>query len=72
VWALLSLGYSGLFMSDDYQAFEAWWNSDDSPRRHMSATAQHFCKPFMRQAFNAGKTNWRPRQAKEQRERFTL
>jgi len=59
-------------MSDENQDFEAWWNSAESPARHMTETAAHFCKPFMRAAFNAGKTNRQPRVKREKAARFSL
>jgi hypothetical protein len=36
------------------QGFDAWWASPESPAKHMTETAAYFCKPFIRQAYNAG------------------
>lgn len=59
-------------MLDDKETFETWWNSAESPARHMTTTAAYFAKPFMLAAFNAGKKNWKPRKQKEIVERFSL
>jgi hypothetical protein len=39
--------------------FDEWWNSDENSARGLPETTAIQIKPFMRDAFNAGKEAWR-------------
>jgi hypothetical protein len=39
--------------------FDDWWNSNENPVRDTPESTRIQMKPFLREAFNAGKEAWR-------------